>query len=143
MWVKQTWWKIKAAAKYAGVYHLLATRLRSRPSSNSTSIGSVDRKTTGDAPALFAVFAPLVLLVRRLEDGIWAGMVGDVAVGESIIIMTACRRLAPAERGSAWVGISEKAKGLEVLSTGTGSIAEVAEGVGDSFLRFPSEKPVE
>jgi len=39
--------------------------------------------------------------------------------------------------------MSGKVKGLEVLSTGMGSIVEVAGGVGDSFLRFPSKKPVE
>lgn len=51
-------------------YHLRATRLRSRPSSISTSIGSLDGKTTGGAPALFEAFMLLVLLVRRLEDGV-------------------------------------------------------------------------
>jgi len=69
-------------------------------------------------------------------------MVGDVVVGESIIIMTACLRLAPAERGSTWFGMLENVKGL-VLSGGTGSIVETDGGVGDSFLRFPSKKPVE
>jgi len=70
-------------------------------------------------------------------------MVGDVAVGESIIIMTACLRLAPAEKGSTWFGILEKVKGPGVSSIVTGSMAEIAGGVGDSFLRFPSEKLVE
>jgi len=55
----------------AGVNHLRATRLRSRPSSNSTSIGSLDGKTTaGGGPALFEAFMLLVLLVRRLEYGV-------------------------------------------------------------------------
>ena len=53
-----------------GIDYLRATRLRSRPSSNSTSIGSVDGKTTGGALVLFAVLRLLVLLVRRLEEGI-------------------------------------------------------------------------
>ena len=124
--------------------HLRATRLRSRPSSSSTSIGSLGGKTTpGGCPALFEAIMLLVLLVRRLEDGVWEGMVGDVVIGESNIIMTACRRLAPAERGSTWFGTLEKAKGAGVLSIGTGSTAEVARGMGDSFLRFPSEEPVE
>jgi hypothetical protein len=92
---------------------------------------------------LFAAFMLLALLVRRLEDGVWLGMVGDVAIGESIIIMTACLRLAPADGGSTWFGTLEKVKGPGVLSVGTDSIAEIAEGVGDSFLRFPSKKPVE
>jgi len=70
-------------------------------------------------------------------------MVGDVVMGESIIIMTACLRLAPADRGSTWFGMLEKVKGAGALSIGTGSMAETAGGVGDSFLRFPSEKPVE
>jgi len=69
-------------------------------------------------------------------------MVGDVVVGESIIIMTACLRLAPAERGSTWFDMLENVKGL-VLSGGTGSIVETDGGVGDSFLRFPRKKPVE
>ena len=30
-----------------------------------------------------------------------------------------------------------------MLLVGTGSMAEIAGGVGDSFLRFPSKKPVE
>lgn len=51
------------------VDHLLATRLRSRPPPTSTSIGLVNRTITGDTPALLAVLVPLVLLVRRLEDG--------------------------------------------------------------------------
>lgn len=50
--------------------HLRATLLRSRPSSNSTSIGSPDGKTTEGTPALFEALVLLVLLVRRLEDGI-------------------------------------------------------------------------
>lgn len=79
--------------------HLRATRLRSRPSSCSTSIGSLAGKTTGGAPALFEAFMLLALRVRRLE-GVCDGRVGDVAVGESIIIMTACLRLAPAVMGS-------------------------------------------
>lgn len=70
-------------------------------------------------------------------------MVGGVAVGESIIIITACLRLAPAVRGSTWVGIVENVKGPEAISVRPGSIAETAGGVGDSFLRFPSKKPVE
>jgi len=37
----------------------------------------------------------------------------------------------------------EKVKGAGVLSIGTGSMVETAGGVGDSFLRFPSKKPVE
>jgi len=124
--------------------HLRATRLRSRPSSNSTSIGSLSGKTTaGGGPALFEAFALLVLLVRRLEVGIWEGIVGDVVIGESIIIMTACLRLAPAERGSTWLGMLEKVIGAWTLSIGTDSRVETAEGVGDSFLRFPSKKPVE
>jgi len=49
------------------VDHLRATRLRSRPSSSSTSIGSLDGKTTEGALALFAALMLLVLLVRRLE----------------------------------------------------------------------------
>ena len=64
-------------------------------------------------------------------------------MGESIIIMTACLRLAPADRGSTWLGMLEKAKGTGVLSIVTGSMVETAGGVGDSFLRFPSKKPVE
>jgi hypothetical protein len=63
-------------------------------------------------------------------------------VGESIIIITACLRLAPAERGSTWFGMLENAKGL-VFSVGTCSMVETDGGVGDSFLRFPSKKPVE
>ena len=58
--------KVQGAGR---VSHLRATRLRSRPSSNSTSIGSLDGKTTG-GPALFEAFILLVLLVRRLEDGV-------------------------------------------------------------------------
>jgi len=84
----------------------------------------------------------LVLLVRRLEDGVWDGTVGDVATGESIIIMTVCLRLAPAERASTWFGMLEMVKGLGVLSARTGSIFEAAGGVGDSFRRFPGKKPV-
>ena len=61
--------KAKKKGNHNGVDHLRATRLRSRPSSNSTSIGSIDGKTTGGAPALFEAFKLLVLLVRRLEDG--------------------------------------------------------------------------
>jgi len=37
----------------------------------------------------------------------------------------------------------EKAKGPGGLSVVTGSMAETVGGVGDSFLRFPSEKLVE
>ena len=70
-------------------------------------------------------------------------MVGDTAVGESIIIMTACLRFAPAEKGSTWLWMLEKAKGLGALSVSIGSMVEIAGGVGDSFLRFPSKKPVE
>jgi len=66
-WVKQ---KRKETGDDVGVDHLRATRLRSRPSSNSTSIGSLDGKTTGGTPALFEAFMLLVLLVRRLEDGV-------------------------------------------------------------------------
>ena len=57
--------------------------------------------------------------------------------------MTACLRLAPAERGSGWFGTLEKAKGLGILSIGTGSMVAIVVGVGDSFFRFPSKKPVE
>lgn len=121
--------------------HLLATRLRSRPSSSSTSIGSPDGKITGGIPALFEAFMLLVLLVRRLEEA--EGRVGGVVTGESIIIITACLRLAPAVRGSTWFGIVENVKGPGALSVRTGSVAETAGGVGDSFLRFPSKKPVE
>ena len=92
--------KRKGATNDTGLDHLRATRLRSRPSSGSTSIGSPDGKTTEGALVLFAALILLVLLVRRLEDGVWDGMVGGADVGESIIIMTACLRLAPAERGS-------------------------------------------
>jgi len=106
--------------------HLRATRLRSRPSSISTSMGSLsgNGKTTGGTAALFEPFKLLVLLVRRLEDVVWEGIVGDVAVVESIIIMTACLRLAPADRGSIWFGMLEKVKGPGVLSVGTGSTVE-------------------
>ena len=37
----------------------------------------------------------------------------------------------------------EKVKGPGVLPVGAGSVAEIDGGVGDSFLRFPSKKPVE
>lgn len=57
--------------------------------------------------------------------------------------MTACLRFAPAEIGSTWLEMAENAKGLGVLSVGTGSMVETEGGVGDSFLRFPSKKPVE
>jgi len=62
--------KRKEFAEDAGFNHLRATLLRSRPSSNSTSIGSLDGKTTGGMLALFEAFMLLVLLVRRLEDGV-------------------------------------------------------------------------
>lgn len=70
-------------------------------------------------------------------------MTGEVAVGESNIIMTACLRLAPAVRGSTWFEILENVNGPGMVSAGTGSMVETAGGVGDSFLRFPSKKPVE
>jgi len=70
-------------------------------------------------------------------------MVGAVAIGESIIIMTACLRLAPAERGSTWFGILEKVKGPGMLSVVADSMVETTGGVGDSFLRFPNKLPVE
>ena len=70
-------------------------------------------------------------------------MVGGATVGESIIIMTACLRLAPAERGSTWFGMLERVKGPGMLSVVAGSMVEITGGVGDSFLRFPSKKPVE
>lgn len=84
-----------------------------------------------------------MLLVRRLEEGVCKGMLGGAAVGESIIIMTACLRFAPAEKGSSWFGMLENANGLGTLSIGAGPMVETAGGVGDSFLRFPSKKPVE
>ena len=63
--------KRKEAVQGAGVNHLRATRLRSRPSSNSTSIGSLGGKTIAEGgPALFEAFMLLVLLVRRLEEGV-------------------------------------------------------------------------
>jgi len=96
---------------------------------------------TGDMPTLLGAFMLLVLLVRRLEDGVWEWAVGAGVVGESIIIMTACLRLAPAERGSTWVGMLENVKGPGV-SVETGSIVVIIGGVGDPFLRFPSKKPV-
>ena len=63
-------WRKGKIVEDAKVDHLRATRLRSRPSSNSTSIGSPDGKTTGGTPALLEAFMLLVLLVRRLEDGV-------------------------------------------------------------------------
>ena len=57
--------------------------------------------------------------------------------------MTACLRLAPAEKGSTWFGMLENVKGPGRLSIGICSIVETDEGVGESFLRFPSKKPVE
>ncbi|KAF9642684.1 hypothetical protein BDM02DRAFT_1974009 [Thelephora ganbajun] len=135
--------KRKETVNNAGVGHLRATRLRSRPSSDSTFIGSLGGKTTGGTPVLFAEFMLLMLLVRRLEDGVWDGVDGDVADGESIIIITACLRLAPAERDPTWFGMLENVRGPGALSVGKGSMFEVAGGVGDSFLRFPSKRSVE
>ena len=74
-----------------------------------------------------------VLLARRLEDRVLDGAFSAVAVGESIIIMTAYLRSAPAERGSTWFGILENAKGL-ILSVGTCSIVETDREVGNSFV---------
>ena len=37
----------------------------------------------------------------------------------------------------------EKVKGPGAPSVGTGSMVAIVGGVGDSFLRFPSRKPVE
>ena len=62
--------KDKRNRKRQWPHHLRATRLRSRPSSSSTSIGSPDGKITGGAPALFEALMLLALLVRRLEDGV-------------------------------------------------------------------------
>ena len=45
--------------------------------------------------------------------------------------------------GSTWFEMLENVKGPVGLSTVTRSMVETAGGVGDSFLRFPSKKPVE
>ena len=57
--------------------------------------------------------------------------------------MTACLRLAPAEKGSSWFEMLGSTNGPGASSAGTDSIIEVVAGVGESFRRFPSKKPVE